>query len=145
MQYWLNNQFCRLVFSFYVWERPLDQLLLEVLVRGLVEIPINVISAVLAVLGIVGTIKRVPLLAHLYSFDVGFYLCYWAGRILVVAMFADNFTLSSGVAWTLTILASVGCLLLLALSGYFLAYKFYLDLKAEEDRTQKVFYCNIII
>ena len=102
---------------------------------GSVEIAINAMSALLAVLGIVGTIKRNPVLAHLYFFAVGFYLCYWAARIVTTAMFADAFTLSSGDAWKLTIVASSLCLFLLALVCCFLAF----DINAVKKGVQQVF------
>ena len=102
---------------------------------GSVEIAINAMSGLLAVLGIVGTIKRNPVLAHLYFFAVGFYLCYWAARIVTTAMFADAFTLSSGDAWKLTIVASSLCLFLLALVCCFLAF----DINAVKKGVQQVF------
>ena len=102
---------------------------------GSVEVAINAMSALLAVLGMIGTIKRNPVLAHLYFFAVGFYLCYWAARIVTTAMFADSFTLSSGDAWKLTIVASSLCLFLLALVCCFLAF----DINAVKKGAQQVF------
>ena len=135
MQYWLNNHSCRLVFSFYVWERTLADLKDYVVVWGSVEIAINTMSAILAVLGMIGTIKRNPVLAHLYFFALGSYLCYWAARIVTTAMFADAFTLSNGSAWKLTIVASCLCLFLLALVCCFLAF----DINAAKKGAQQVF------
>ena len=125
----------RLVFSFYVWNRTLADLKDYVLVWGSVEIAINAMSAILAVLGMIGTIKRNPVLAHLYFFAVGSYLCYWAARIVTTAMFADAFTLSNGDAWKLTIVASSLCLFLLALVCCFLAF----DINTVKKEAQQVF------
>ena len=102
---------------------------------GSVEVAINAMSAILAVLGMIGTIKRNPVLAHLYFFAVGSYLCYWAARIVTTAMFADAFTLSNGDAWKLTIVASSLCLFLLALVCCFLAF----DINADKKGAKQVF------
>ena len=128
----------RLIFSFYVWEDNLEAQKKEILMWGGLEIAINSLSAILAILGIVGTLKKTPLLVRLFSVGVGGYLGYWAARIIFTAMTAHDFTLSSGVAWTMSILLSLALLVLLAILGYFLAYSFYLKLQKEKEEGTKV-------
>ena len=138
MQYWLNNQFCRLVFSFYVWEETLDQLKKEILLWGGLEIVINALSAILAILGIVGTQKRTPLLLRLFSVGVGVYLAYWAARVIFLAKFSQDFTLSDGVAWAVTILLAIALVVFLTILANSLAYSLYLKLRKEKEEAAQV-------
>ena len=95
----------------------------------------SLISLLMNIIGLVGVQKRKPILVYILCCGVG--LCHGlrVATILGSAFESDDFTIPTGLVWTLTIIASVIAILF---SFYFAicVYSLYLKLRKEEKEGQ---------
>ena len=124
------------IFSFYISENTLDNIVSRIRFLGGLGIAINVLSAISAVLGVIGIQKKIPLLVRIWAFVLGFYLGWWAAWVIILAMFAKGFTVSTAVAATVTVISVLICML----SLYFVValFSFANTLRTEEKEEQVV-------
>ena len=98
-----------IIFSFYIWENTLDNFVKQIRLLGGLGIVINALSAISAMLGVVGLKKKIPLLVRIWAFGLGFYLGWWAAWSIILAMFAEDFSVSTEIAAAVTVLAVAAC------------------------------------
>ena len=122
------------IFSFYIWENTLDNFVSQIQLLGGLGIAINALSAISAVLGVIGIHKKIPLLVRIWAFGLGFYLGWWAAWVVILAMFAKDFSVSIEVATAVTVTSVLVC----TAAFYFVFALFSLapTLRTEENEDQ---------
>ena len=122
------------IFSFYIWENTLDNFVSQIQLLGGLGIAINALSAISAVLGVIGIHKKIPLLVRIWAFGLGFYLGWWAAWVVILAMFAKDFSVSIKVATAVTVTSVLVC----TAAFYFVFALFSLapTLRTEENEDQ---------
>ena len=133
----------RLIFSFYIMENTREDWEYLIKLNGGKDIAFSLISLIASFIGLVGVLKRKPILVYFLFIGVGFYIGVWIGDIFQFALNSDDFTISSGVAWTLTVVLMIATFSLI----YFplCVYSLYLKLRKEkngelEQVPEKTFY-----
>ena len=119
---------------FYIFEKSPTDWEKQMKLCGGVAIAISLLSLLLAFIGLVGIFWRTPVLVFFYAIGVSTYIGFWIGTIFGLAIAADDFIISSGLAWTLTIA------LMLATSFLFYfplcIYSLFLQLCKEKEEKQ---------
>ena len=64
-------------FSFYIYEKTLEAHKRHINVLGSIGFAINLVSALSAVLGLVGVYKKIPVLVHIWAYGLALYLGWW--------------------------------------------------------------------
>lgn len=67
----------RRYFSFYIYEKTLEAHKHHINVLGGIGIAGNLLSALSAVLGLVGVYKKIPVLVRIWAYGLAFYLGWW--------------------------------------------------------------------
>ena len=125
----------RITFSFYIFEKTAEDLEFWVKWNGGLAIAFGLLSLLLTIIGLVGLQKRKPILVYILECGVALSLGPWYFNILDPVFRSDDFTISTGLAWTLTIVASV---IVFAINFYFstCVHSLYLKLRKEEKEEQ---------
>ena len=71
----------RRYFSFYIYEKTLEAHKHHINVLGGIGIAGNLLSALSAVLGLVGVYKKIPVLVRIWAYGLAFYLGWWASWV----------------------------------------------------------------
>ena len=127
----------RINFGSYISAKTAEDWEHWVKVYGGVDIAFSLLSLVLTIIGLVGVLKRKPVLVALLFLGVCVFNGLWIGTILSPAINSVDFTISSGLAWTLTIASLfviIGVLFYLSVCVYAL----YLKLGKEKKDAQQV-------
>ena len=97
---------------------------------GGVDIAFSLISLIASIIGLVGVQMKKPILVYIFSCGVGLYIGMWVAEIFGFALKTGNFTISSGLGWTLTIVLMIATFSLI----YFplCVYSLYLKLCKEK-------------
>ena len=96
------------IFSFYIWENTLDNFVNQIQLLGGLGIVINTLSAISAGLGVIGIQKKIPLYVRIWACGLGVYLGWWAAWVIILAMFAKDFSVSDEVStYLLTVNTSI--------------------------------------
>merc|ERR1711874_137474 len=100
-------------------------------------IAISLLSLLLAIVGLVGILRRTPLLVYLYACGVSFTIGFWIGAIFSLAIWADDYIISAGLTWkwtlTIALMVAVGFLFYFHLC----IKSFYLELCKEKEEEQE--------
>ena len=124
----------RITIIFYIFKKTTEDWDTEVKWKA-GFLAFSLISLLMNIIGLVGVQKRKPILVYILCCGVG--LCHglWAITILDKAFESNDFTIPTGLVWTLTIIASVIAILF---SFYFAicVYSLYLKLRKEEKEGQ---------
>ena len=126
----------RITFSFYIFEKTAEDWEFRVKWNGGLVIAFSLLSLLLTIIGLVGLQKRKPILVYILGIGVSiFFTLILIFTILNPAFYSDDFTISTGLAWTLTIVASV---IVFAINFYFstCVHSLYLKLRKEEKEEQ---------
>ena len=67
----------RRYFSFYIYEKTLEAHKHHINVLGGIGIAGNLLSALSAVLGLIGVYKKIPVLVRIWAYGLAFYLGWW--------------------------------------------------------------------
>ena len=129
-----EEKYRMVIFSFYIWENTLANFVKQIRLLGGLGIAVNAMSAISAMLGVIGIKKKIPLLVRIWAFGLGFYLGWWAAWSIILAMFAKDFSVSTEVAAAVTVLSVAVC----AASFFFVYALFTLapTLRREEKENQ---------
>ena len=85
------------IFSFYVWKNTMENFHNQILMFGVLDIIVNTLIAVSAMLGLIGIRKKIPVLVRIWAFGLACYLLYWASWIIILTVFAHAFSVSDEV------------------------------------------------
>ena len=97
----------RVTFSFYIWTMTTEDWEDWIKLRGGVDIACSLVSLIACIIGLVGVQMKKPILVYIFSCGVGLYIGMWVADIFGFALKTGNFTISSGLAWTLTIVLMI--------------------------------------
>ena len=86
------------IFSFYVWENTMENFHNQIKLFGWLDIVVNSLIATSAVLGLIGIHKKIPVLVRIWAFGLACYLGYWICWIIILAVFANAFSVSDEVS-----------------------------------------------
>ena len=89
------------IFSFYVWENTMENFHNQIKLFGWLDIVVNSLIATSAVLGLIGIHKKIPVLVRIWAFGLACYLGYWICWIIILAVFANAFSVSDEVSTSL--------------------------------------------
>ena len=64
-------------FSFYIYEKTFEAHKRHINVLGSIGFAINLVSALSAVLGLVGVYKKIPVLVRIWAYGLALYLGWW--------------------------------------------------------------------
>lgn len=90
------------IFSFYVWENTMENFHNQIKLFGWLDIVVNSLIATSAVLGLIGIHKKIPVLVRIWAFGLACYLGYWICWIIILAVFANAFSVSDEVSTSLS-------------------------------------------
>ena len=123
----------RITFSFYIYEGNTKYWEHWAKLNG-VDVALSLLALILAIVGLVGVLKRKPTLVLCLVCAVWGYIGFWIGKIFGTAAFCDDFTISPGLAWTLTIALGIALVVLF----YFpiCVESLYYKLRKEEKEKQ---------
>ena len=93
----------RVIFSFYIYEKSTQDWEARTKLSGGWAIASSLLPLILTTIGLIGVLKRKPNLVYWLGIGSGVYIGFWVGDIFGLAINSDNFTISPGLAWTLTI------------------------------------------
>ena len=97
----------RVTFSFYIWTMTTEDWEDWIKLRGGVDIACSLVSLIACIIGLVGVQMKKPILVYIFSCGVGLYIGMWVADIFGFALKTGNFTISSGLGWTLTIVLMI--------------------------------------
>ena len=78
-------------FSFYIYEKTLEAHKHHINVLGGIGIAGNLLSALSAVLGLVGVYKKIPVLVRIWAYGLAFYLGWWASWVSIINLRKKTF------------------------------------------------------
>ena len=124
----------RITYSFYIFEKTTEDWEYWAKRKCGVDLALCLLSLILAIVGLVGVLKRKPTLVLCLVCAVWGYIGFWIGKIFGTAAFCDDFTISPGLAWTLTIALGIALVVLF----YFpiCVESLYYKLRKEEKEKQ---------
>ena len=141
-----SEEIYRITFAIYIFELDTKGWENRTRIFGGVSMTFALGAAITFILGLVGIHRRSPLLVNIYRFGLGLVPgALGVGVSIVLAMEAEDFTTTAGVAWTLIILvflAIVCIVILLSLP----VYSLYLKLRREvkEEQVYKISFTSIL-
>ena len=126
----------RVTFSFYIWTMTTEDWEDWIKFRGGVDIACSLVSLIACIIGLVGVQMKKPILVYIFSCGVGLYIGMWVADIFGFALKTGNFTISSGLAWTLTVVLMIATssLVYFPLCVYSLYLKFCKEKKGEIEQ-----------
>ena len=140
-----SEKIYRITFAIFIGEFDTDGWETWTRIRGGVSMTFALGAAITTILGLVGIQRRSPLLVIIYYCGSGLIPGLGIFTIIDLAMEAEDFTTTAGVAWTLIIMVSlailcIGTLLLLPV------YSLYLKLRREvkEEQVYKISFTSIL-
>lgn len=71
----------RKTFSFYVYEKTLEAHDHQIKLIGGMSFPVNLLTAIAAAIGMVGVLKKIPILVRIWAYNLAFYLGWWASWV----------------------------------------------------------------
>ena len=80
-------------FSFYIYEKTLEAHKHHINVLGGIGIAGNLLSALSAVLGLVGVYKKIPVLVRIWAYGLALYLGWWTFWVSRIDLLEKNFTI----------------------------------------------------
>ena len=86
----------RRYFSFYIYEKTLEAHKHHINVLGGIGIAGNLLSALSAVLGLIGVYKKIPVLVRIWAYGLAFYLGWWISWVSRINLKKSLLTSSSG-------------------------------------------------
>ena len=141
----------RRYFSFYIYEKTLEAHKHHINVLGGIGIAGNLLSALSAVLGLIGVYKKIPVLVRIWAYGLAFYLGWWiswVSRINLKKTFyhhhqvviepgvlATDFTIPH---WAVTIATISAVLFILACTFFVYALTVLASLICEENEQKLV-------
>ena len=81
----------RRYFSFYIYEKTFEAHKHHINVLGGIGIAGNLLSALSAVLGLVGVYKKIPVLVRIWAYGLAFYLGWWASWVSIINLRKKTF------------------------------------------------------
>ena len=73
----------------------------QIVMFGVLDIVVNTLIAISAMLGLIGIRKKIPVLIRIWAFGLACYLGYWACWIIILSVFAYAFSVSDEVGISL--------------------------------------------
>ena len=89
------------IFSFYMWRNTMENFRNQIVMFGVLDIVVNTLIAISAMLGLIGIRKKIPVLVRIWAFGLACYLGYWACWIIILSVFAYAFSVSDEVGISL--------------------------------------------
>ena len=83
-------------FSFYIYEKTFEAHKRHINVLGSIGFAINLVSALSAMLGLVGVYKKIPVLVRIWAYGLAFYLGWWISWVSRINLKKNLLTSSSG-------------------------------------------------
>ena len=123
----------RITFGFYILERNTEGWEHWAKWNG-VDVAISLFSLILTIVGLVGVLKRKSSLVVCLVCGLVCYHAFWIGNIFWTAVICDDFAMSPGLAWTLTIALVIALVVLLYLP--ICVESLYFKLRKEEKEKQ---------
>ena len=140
-----SEEIYRITFTIFIGEFHTDGWEKWTRILGGVNMAFALGAAITAILGLVGIQKRTPLLVNIYYCGVGIISGSLLGTIIVLAMDAEDFTTTTGVAWTLIIMVNLAIICfvtLLSLPVRSLYFKLRREVK--EEQVYKISFTSIL-
>ena len=97
----------RVTFSFYIWMDTKEGWEYWIKLVGGGDIAFSLLSLIASIIGLVGVQRKKPCCVYIFACGVSLYIGCWIGKIFGFALKSDDFTISSGVAWTLTVVLMI--------------------------------------
>ena len=85
----------RKTFSFYVYEKNLEAQDHQIKLIGGMSFPVNLLTAIAAAIGMVGVLKKIPILVRIWAYNLAFYLGWWASWVSKKHLNTQNLTTQS--------------------------------------------------
>ena len=149
----------RKTFSFYVYEKTLEAHDHQIKLIGGMSFPVNLLTAIAAAIGMVGVLKKIPILVRIWAYNLAFYLGWWASWVSKIYLNTQNLTTQSqaviepGVLATdftippwAVVVATIAAVLLCAACMFFVYWLTVLASQIcaenEKSKVQKIFVLN---
>ena len=130
-----SEEVYRVTFSFYIFEKTTEDWERHMKFVGGFQIAFSLISLILAIIGLVGVLKRKSILVHSLVYGGACYIGVWTANILFYfAIYSDDFTISPGLAWTLTIALVIATVFLFYFPYCVLSLALKLHKKKKEEK-----------
>ena len=141
-----SEEIYRITFAIYIFELDTKGWENRTRISGGVIMTFALGAAITVILGLVGIQRRSPLLVNIYRFGLGLVPgALGVGVSIVLAMEAEDFTTTAGVAWTLIIMVSLAIVCIVILLSL-PVYSLYLKLRREvkEEQVYKISFTSIL-
>ena len=125
-----SKEVYRVTFSFYILDDSKEGWVDRIKQYGGGAIAFSLISLISCMIGLVGLQRKNPSFVNIFYIGVCLYIGSCVGHILGFAWMSEDFTISTGVAWTLTFVLMIATFALV----YFpiCVYSLYLKLRKEQ-------------